>query len=116
MSRAALRGGPSTAAPGDGSRTLTITNDPTREIDEHGGEGDEEGDRGFVGSIRLRGGRRRTQAHVVWGEDVVDNEGCGKKKSKSNYTIPHHLSTQLTRKLSNSMLHLPQTQEVRRIL
>ena len=83
MSRAALRGGPSTAAPGDGSRTLTITNDPTREIDEHGGEGDEEGDRGFVGSIRLRGGRRRTQAHVVWGEDVVDNEGSGKKKSKS---------------------------------
>jgi protein phosphatase 1 regulatory subunit 11 len=35
-----------------------------------------------TGTLRLRGGPR-DRPHVVWGEDVVDNEGLGRKKSKS---------------------------------
>jgi protein phosphatase 1 regulatory subunit 11 len=35
-----------------------------------------------VGALRLRGGPRRNRQHVAWGEGVVDNEGCEKKKSK----------------------------------
>lgn len=34
-----------------------------------------------TGTLRLRGGPR-SRPRVVWGEDVVDNEGLGKKKSK----------------------------------
>ncbi|KDR76160.1 hypothetical protein GALMADRAFT_247379, partial [Galerina marginata CBS 339.88] len=80
------RGRPSTVAPGDGSRTLTMTNDPTRETDSDGEEGGEANPdpsaNGVVGSLRLRAGTRRPRQRVVWKEDVVDNEGQGKKKSK----------------------------------
>lgn len=41
-----------------------------------------------VGALRLRGGPRRTRQRVVWGEDVVDNEGAGKKSSKSTHDVP----------------------------
>ncbi|KAH9957112.1 phosphatase inhibitor-domain-containing protein [Russula dissimulans] len=34
-----------------------------------------------AGTLRLRGGPR-ARPHVVWDEDVVDNEGLGRKKSK----------------------------------
>jgi Protein phosphatase inhibitor len=37
-----------------------------------------------AGTLRLRGGPR-ARPHVVWDEDVVDNEGLGRKKSKSTY-------------------------------
>ena len=77
----ATRNGPSTSAPGDGSRTLTITNNPTREEN-----GDEQGDvpegGQIVGTLRLRT-TRLTGPRVAWDEDVIDNEGFGKKKSKS---------------------------------
>lgn len=66
-------------APSDGSRTLTITNDSTQE-DSDNTQLDSEREN-IIGSLRLRGAHRRT--HVAWGEDVIDNEGCGKKKSKS---------------------------------
>ncbi|KAF7312672.1 hypothetical protein MIND_00281500 [Mycena indigotica] len=81
----ATRRRPNTSAPGDGSRTMTITSAPPQEEDGSGevsdsGEGPSE-----VGTLRLRGelpprsaGRRR----VVWDADVVDNEGCGRKSSK----------------------------------
>lgn len=36
-----------------------------------------------VGVLKLRGAQRRTCQRVAWDADVVDNEGCGKKKSKS---------------------------------
>lgn len=36
-----------------------------------------------IGALRLRGGPRRTRQRVAWNVDVVDNEGAGKKKSKS---------------------------------
>ncbi|KAH9029200.1 phosphatase inhibitor-domain-containing protein [Lactarius hengduanensis] len=34
-----------------------------------------------TGSLHLRGGPHNRR-HVAWGEDVVDNEGLGRKKSK----------------------------------
>src|SRR5258705_13540519 len=82
----AIRGRRRTFVPADGSRKLTITNDPTQE-DSDEEQMSSEGEN-IVGSLRLRGGHKRRQ-RVAWGEDVVDNEGCGKKKSKSkslNYT------------------------------
>ena len=79
----ATRNGPSTSAPGDGSRTLTITNNPTREED-----GDEQGDDSeggqVIGTLRLRT-TRQTGPRVAWDDDVIDNEGFGKKKSKSKF-------------------------------
>ncbi|KAF8150204.1 phosphatase inhibitor-domain-containing protein [Crassisporium funariophilum] len=75
------RNGPSTAAPAHGSRTLTITSDPIKEEDD-----DERGEipdgSQVVGTLNLRANTRRNRPRVAWGEDVVDNEGCGKKKSK----------------------------------
>ncbi|KAK0485047.1 phosphatase inhibitor-domain-containing protein [Armillaria novae-zelandiae] len=62
---------PSTSSPNDGSRTLTVTNAPPSEASSSVPA---------VGSLRLRGARRKPR--VAWSEDVVDNEGCGKKKSK----------------------------------
>ena len=38
-----------------------------------------------TGTLRLRGGPRN-RPRVVWGDDVVDNEGLGRKKSKSACT------------------------------
>ncbi|KAF8651064.1 hypothetical protein AX16_004927 [Volvariella volvacea WC 439] len=75
---------PSTISPSDGSRTITITPTPAHEDDSR----DDSNDRGeggsntaTVGALKLRAGKKNTQ-RVVWGDDVVDNEGCGKKKSK----------------------------------
>ncbi|KAK0223551.1 phosphatase inhibitor-domain-containing protein [Armillaria fumosa] len=62
---------PSTSSPNDGSRILTVTNAPPSEASSSVPT---------VGSLRLRGARRKPR--VAWSEDVVDNEGCGKKKSK----------------------------------
>ena len=90
----ATRNGPSTSAPGDSSRTLTITNNPTRE--ENGDEQvdvPEGGQR--VGTLRLRT-TRLTGPRVAWDEDVIDNEGFGKKKSKSIFYYFHPLKTFLS--------------------
>ena len=76
--QAAAQGRSSTSAPGDGSRTLTIVNDPSlegQEIAPEGGQG--------VGTLKLRSKTKKNTQRVVWGEGVVDNEGFGKKKSKS---------------------------------
>lgn len=78
----ATRNGPSTSAPGDGSRTLTITNNPTREGGDDEQGNDAEGSH-IIGTLSLRTVQRRTGPRVAWGEDVIDNEGFGKKKSKS---------------------------------
>lgn len=76
----ATRMRPSTAAPSDGSRTLTMTGNPARE--EGSGSMDEStGPARPIGVLRLRA--KRSGNRVAWGEDVVDNEGAGKKKSKS---------------------------------
>ncbi|KAJ6507701.1 phosphatase inhibitor-domain-containing protein [Mycena vitilis] len=75
------RNRPGTSAPGDGSRTITITDAAPREFDENGsGSGEEPAP---VGALHLTGGRRpRQRQRVQWTEDVVDNEGCGRKSSK----------------------------------
>ena len=100
----ATRNGPSTSAPGDGSRTLTITNDPTREEN-----GDEQGDDAeggqIIGTLRLRT-TRLPGPRVAWDEDVIDNEGFGKKKSKSNLLYFPSLSN-ISHRLHFSLLHLP---------
>lgn len=72
---------PSVASPADGSRTITITTDPTRENNQDHVE-DPGSDAPVVGVLRLRG-TRRTGPRVAWDDDVVDNEHMGKKKSKS---------------------------------
>lgn len=59
---------------------MTLTRGPTRQ------EGDDIADEGAgssqsLGVLRLRA--KSTGNRVAWGEDVVDNEGAGKKKSKS---------------------------------
>ena len=41
------------------------------------------------GVLRLRGGPRSTP-RVTWSEDIVDNEGCGKKSSKSASRRPRY--------------------------
>ncbi|PIL35321.1 hypothetical protein GSI_02046 [Ganoderma sinense ZZ0214-1] len=73
-----------TSTPSDGSRTITLREDQPRE--------DDSSDSQSMGTLRLRGAVRRRQ-RVVWREDVVDNEGAGKKKSKSESPLPSLLSS-----------------------
>ena len=87
-----------TSAPSDGSRTITLRDTQSRALDTDESSslsrsgsvpGQNEGsDAGAVGTLRLRGVARRSTQRVAWGEDVVDNEGCGKKKSKSMSPFP----------------------------
>ncbi|KAF9236284.1 phosphatase inhibitor-domain-containing protein [Melanogaster broomeanus] len=72
---------PHTSAPADGSRTITLRDSQPRPEDD-ASPGLSAGEPTTVGALRLRGAQRRTRQSVAWGEDVVDNEGCGKKKSK----------------------------------
>ncbi|KAH7884231.1 phosphatase inhibitor-domain-containing protein [Phlebopus sp. FC_14] len=66
------------SVPTDGSRTITLRDSQPRPEDDVGPSGEST----TVGALRLRGAPRRTRQRVAWGEDVIDNEGCGKKKSK----------------------------------
>lgn len=67
-----------------GSRTMTIT--PTTDTEAGPSTGSPPTSRSetpsSVGVLRLRGAPARRQ-HVMWTSDTVDNEGMGKKKSKS---------------------------------
>ncbi|CCM02778.1 uncharacterized protein FIBRA_04886 [Fibroporia radiculosa] len=76
MAYVATRQRPSTSAPSDGSRTITLR-------DSQPGEGDAAPDASgeSVGRLRLRGAVRN-RPRVVWRDDVIDNEGAGKKSSK----------------------------------
>ena len=69
-------------AQSDGSRTLTVLDTQPLEGDIESHPSDEVA---TVGALRLRGRPRRNHQRVAWGDSVVDNEGCGKKKSKSEY-------------------------------
>ena len=73
-----------------GSRTVTIERHATPEADSFTDA--------HVGRLYLQGtrpdyrdvsSRRRSRQRVVWTEDTVDNEGCGKKKSKSTCIATH---------------------------
>ncbi|KAH7915593.1 phosphatase inhibitor-domain-containing protein [Hygrophoropsis aurantiaca] len=74
---AAVQQRPHTSAPGDGSRTITLRD--SQPIPEDGAG---PSDPSVVGSLRLHGAPHRARQRVAWGEDVIDNEGRGKKKSK----------------------------------
>ncbi|KAF9493308.1 hypothetical protein BDN71DRAFT_1450435 [Pleurotus eryngii] len=66
---------PSTSAPGDASRTITIRDtEPIQDPNP--------AEATSVGAMRVRATNRRDNHRVVWDEDVVDNEGCGRKSSK----------------------------------
>jgi protein phosphatase 1 regulatory subunit 11 len=73
--------GPRTEA--NGSRTITVTStpEPTPASTSDTGE-TTTASTSSAGVLRLRGGPTRRQ-HVAWSTDTVDNEGMGKKKSKS---------------------------------
>ncbi|KAG8213497.1 hypothetical protein J3R82DRAFT_12036 [Butyriboletus roseoflavus] len=83
---------PHTSAPTDGSRTITLQDAQSRSEDDAaagGGAGPSTGEPNTtVGVLKLRGTQRRTRQRVAWGADVVDNEGCGRKKSKSPCLVP----------------------------
>ena len=100
---------PNTSAPSDGSRTITLRDDQPRE--------DDNSDTQSIGTLRLRGAARHRQ-RVVWREDVVDNEGAGKKKSKSESALLRSIRDPcpLSCSSSDSLLYLSQTQAVRRVV
>lgn len=73
-----------TTGASDGSRTLTIHDVPTPEDDDSGAGPSSHSQRPADGVLRLRGARGDgSNRRVVWTDDTVDNEGMGKKKSKS---------------------------------
>lgn len=64
-----------------------ITDSAPREDDGGAGSAGEDGGVSS-GTLRLRAGTsRRGGNRVVWDENVVDNEGAGKKKSKSELWV-----------------------------
>lgn len=69
--------------PESGSRTLTQTAATARDAGQNENNG---GPSEPVGVLKLRGGPSRRQ-RVVWSEGTVDNEGMGKKKSKSRFCL-----------------------------
>lgn len=77
------RAGNGTSAPSDGSRTITV-HDSQPGVDPADGARDPNAgpSAAVVGSLRLRG-VARDRRRVAWSDETVDNEGMGKKKSKS---------------------------------
>ena len=72
-----------------------------------------------TGTLHLHGGPRN-RPRVVWNEDVVDNEGLGRKKSKSALHQLRGKKQNRTRTIDAafifSLLYLPQAKTVRRIV
>ena len=62
------------------SRTMTIS--PTPDNNESGPSRSDHGRESSIGVLKLRGGPVRRQ-RVMWSDETIDNEGMGKKKSKS---------------------------------
>lgn len=94
---------PSDRPAAHGSRTTTVEHTP--EIDAGPSRGSSLPP-SVVGVLKLRGAPLKKQ-RVVWSEETVDNEGMGKKKSKSKKVIEV-----LERPLIISLLYLPQTPSV----
>lgn len=99
-----------------GSRTIVVTDAQPREDPhaDHTSPPTRMPPQGGV--LRLRGGPRNTQ-RVVWREDVVDNEGCGKKSSKS--MLPPSFGTHFRFPSTlhrahplSSLLHIPQAPRI----
>lgn len=66
-----------------GSRTLTQTGTLALGADNRDNQAGPSDP--VVGVLKLRGDRTARRQKVVWADDTVDNEGMGKKKSKSKY-------------------------------
>lgn len=100
-----------TAGPSDGSRTITIHDVPTGEQggSDKGSGRDEEGENSQIGVLRLRGGGNTRR--VVWSSETIDNEGMGKKKSKSENVKEMKISLTEADFLI-SLLHLPQAKSI----
>ena len=75
---------PSQRPAGHGTRTLTAAQNlnPGANAGPSNPEVAPGGEAPPVGVLRLRGGPNQRQK-VVWSDETVDNEGMGKKKSKS---------------------------------
>lgn len=73
---------PSSLSPADGSRTITVTTDPTKEEGQSDSSQEQTPGEAPARVLRLRGAKR-AGPRVAWDDDVVDNEHMGKKKSKS---------------------------------
>lgn len=75
---------PSNTAPAShGSRTLTVTSDPTQP-EASSSSSNPDPAPSIEGTVRVRGTGLPGQ-RVQWTEETVDNEGLGRKKSKSKF-------------------------------
>ncbi len=76
--------GPSSAMSREGSRTALVVQNPAEQRDASTFSELSGALAPPAGTLRLRGGPRNGP-RVAWDEAVVDNEGLGRKKSKSTY-------------------------------
>ena len=76
------QGGPSNAMSREGSRTALMVQDANQRDVSAASMSELAVGLAPAGTLRLRGAQR-DGPHVAWNEDVVDNEGLGRKKSKS---------------------------------
>lgn len=65
--------------------------------------------------LRLRGARAPADRSVQWAEDVVDNEGLGRKSSKGTSHDRRADCLHTDSIPCNSLLHIPQAQGGRRV-
>jgi len=78
------QGGPSNAMSREGSRTALMVQNAAQRDASAASTPELAVGLAPAGTLRLRGAQR-DGPHVAWNEDVVDNEGLGRKKSKSTY-------------------------------
>ncbi|KAG9031520.1 hypothetical protein FRB95_002655 [Tulasnella sp. JGI-2019a] len=108
-----------TAAPSAGSPTATVAPEQPTAGPSTTNEDDGTGaPPRRAGVLKLRGGPR-SRPQVAWTDDVVDNEGAGRKKSKSTFSFHSFLSPVrliLNVKRVYSLLYISQTSRVRRIV
>ncbi|CAG8510069.1 5022_t:CDS:2 [Acaulospora colombiana] len=77
-----------------GSRTMTLHPEELAETEGQESSGETSVHSEEIGTLKLRGGQNDRK--VKWDNGVVDNEGMGKKKSKSKYfTIPIRIPSEL---------------------
>jgi hypothetical protein len=112
----ATRRNPGTYGASDGSRTLTMRDDQPREDDGaaggSGAPGAGSSTTDAIGVLHLHGGPRPAR-RVMWTEETVDNEGAGRKKSKSTSS---ELLLSRQELMLRSLLYLPQAPRIRRIV
>ena len=92
---------PRAGTPSGGSRTIEVRPQPVLRLSAPSGV------------LRLRA-EPSEQRRIQWAEDVIDNEGMGKKSSKGIVEITLILEVCITNS-TGSVLHLPQTPRRRRV-